>query len=226
MYKMKPNAILHLTWIKQDKNKNFIPREGNSFDNFGGTTRMISYFDSMNTLYNSEGWINSPYGEVLAERFLRDDKKYKQELERQLEELDKELNTKVVEPTEHFITINCRPDVHMKVLEPLVKRILKYKWVMPGSKAVMEYHGSEGNHAHAHMKIINTLAKQKTIEKIWAARDIKTMLSDRQKVDHKFYVASQHDDYILGIKREEKIDNVELDRKLRDSLGIPHLFEK
>lgn len=226
MYKMKPNAILHLTWIKQDKNKNFIPREGNSFDNFGGTTRMISYYDSMNTLYNSEGWINSPYGEVLAERFLREDKKYKYELEHRLDELDKEIKKKVVHPVAHFITINCPPEIHLKQLEPLVKRILAYDWVMPGSKAVLEYHGDENCHSHTHMKIICVHPKMKTIEKIWAAAGIKKLCGGRNSIHHELYVPERHNDYIDGIKRQSKIDNVELDRELRDSLGIPHLFEK
>lgn len=221
---MKPNAILHLSWIKLDKNKNFIPREGNVFDNFCGGNRMISYFDSMNTLYNSEVWINSPYGEDLAARFYKQDTAYKKEIEQALLQRELELNQEP--PNEWFVTINCKPDITPSQLKPLVEKILSYNWVLPGSKAVIEYHTAEGGHAHTHMKIINRLQKAKTIEKIYAAAGIRRLISDRAKIQNDYYIQDKHDKYILGDKQESKMKNVILDRQMRDSLGIPHIFEK
>lgn len=210
----------HLSWIKA--NKDFIPSDGLVVESFGGVSKTVSYYDSMTLLYNSEAWRSNPLSEELALKWLMSDIRYKDKLRKRIEEITNEALKD--RPREYFVTIGFLEKSDPKHLAKVVETISNYDWVCKMS-AVLEFHTKDGVHPHLHMYLSCNLAKSKIIEKIFACKGMKIVCQKKNFIDCKVGL-EVHKQYILGIKQDSKQEYIMKDRKLRDSLGIPHLFEK
>lgn len=222
---MLPNAILHLHWLNQRAQSGFIPDGGLVIDNTRtGGGRAIPYYETMVGLYSSEVWIQSPYGELLAERQLRDDMKYQKKLADDLKK--KMASVKVIDYKQWFVTIGFKKDIKPNQMVPIIETIMSYAWVWK-LKGVIELHGKEGYRPHMHLNITcdSSIYKSKVIEKLYAVDGIKKICLGKNNIQCDPY-KDGHDAYVEGNKQEKKMILVGQDHSLRESLGIPHLFEK
>lgn len=91
------------------------------------------------------------------------------------------------------------------------------------AKGVIERHSESGVNTHCHIIIESPLKKGRLIQFIWESAGIKKLVGDRQKIDVRPY-EERHEDYIIGDKKAEKMENVEKDRNWRKSEGLPDIL--
>lgn len=195
----------HLKWISE--NPKFVSKTYNG---------EISYLDIMKQVYSNPK-SSQEYAKITFARDL-DWKKKSNSLVHQLE---KELNA----TTQHFVTIGFNHQTwNIKSCVDIIEKIMSYEWITKG-RAVFELHRSNGQHPHAHFLIDTVEPKSKILEKIWRAKGIKKIVLKKSFIDYKIK-NQNHDNYIRGIKADEKMPYVQMDEKWRDENNIPQYFEK
>lgn len=137
-----------------------------------------------------------------------------------------------------FITLNWNDsDFTIKQILTASKKIFDKPWCGPGSFFVVEKHRINGIHHHTHFLIKFACDKKspsRIIDDIYALRSVKEICRDKHFID---YLGPQKSkkgyrpfevyyDYVRGVKCEEKMPFVQLDRQWREENDIPHLFTK
>lgn len=133
------------------------------------------------------------------------------------------------DPKKCFITLTfdqnkATPD---KVLKFLYQLRDKTKWIN-GMTAVIENHKSTGILLHAHLilEFKERITKSKVIEKLWSLKGLREIMGASNYIDYKVYRVIEHEKYVRGDKKEEKMPYVMLDREWREANHIPDLIVK
>ena len=126
----------------------------------------------------------------------------------------------------YMVTINY-PDKYtgFAFMQQIVDSIKEKDWIKRIAW-VHEYYTAKGNHPHTHM-IMTTHKKftpRRLAETIWATKNLKKYCEAMNfvQVEKDMYRTwIDRLDYIVGNKREEKIDLLDLDRQWRSQNQIP-----
>jgi len=131
----------------------------------------------------------------------------------------------VIKPKEWFITIGFNHQTwDIPSCVKVIYKILSFDWVDSGT-GVFELYRTNGEHPHVHLllDLNQDLSKSKLLEKIWATAGIKKVVLKKPFIDIK--VAEEyHHNYIIGIKKPEKMPYCERDAEWREQNKIPHQF--
>lgn len=126
-----------------------------------------------------------------------------------------------------FLTIGFNHQTwKVDVCKSVIERVMALPFVKR-CEAVFELFRENGEHPHCHFYIEthNKIVKSKVLEKVWAVKDIKKVVLNKNFIDYK--VAQPiHKNYVKGIKREDKLQYVKLDEMWRHDNNIPDLFVK
>lgn len=122
-----------------------------------------------------------------------------------------------------WIGINPPPDKYdMKQLYDKFKN-LQFKW-LDGALWTIEQNTANGIRSHIHLMVMENVKPHRVIEQLSAKLSV-----NRESIDVKKFTKGkgfqEHEQYIKGIKKDEKMENVEKDRNDRDNLGIPHFIK-
>lgn len=213
---LHPSAHLHLEWIK--KNPNFVP-------DVPVRPEFKTYFDEMTNFWSWNMKICPDAVPMMANHWLKSDLRLVQSYETRLAEKKVELGL-ITNTLTWFCTLNYNHQTWTieKCLK-ILNKILSYDWVFK-CRAVFEYHREGGLHPHMHLLITTDVKyKKKVIEKLWAVKDIKKVISDVNFISVE-PGQSHHDKYIMGDKKQDKLSYVAEDRLWREANNIPHLFQK
>lgn len=117
-----------------------------------------------------------------------------------------------------LVTVNFGQDVDIK---DKVEKLLKanYRYLRSG-KFVVEYHTKEGNHWHIHiaLKTLCNRKKNSIIVQLANLFDVANNFVDVRKT------FTDPEDYVEGIKTDNKLEYLVMDKQLRDKLNIKHLY--
>jgi len=214
---LSPSAHLHLEWIK--KHPGFVP-------DIPLRPNFKTYYDDMQDFWTWNTKICPGAVPMMADRWLLDDVRLSQTYDERLRQKCKDLGI-VVKKHDWFATLNF-PDTPNLIpkIKDLITKILSFDWVLK-CRAVFEYHGSKSTHPHVHLLITTELTKSKVIEKLWAAKGIKTLMNNKKnfiQVEDKILPA--HYTYIKLEKELDKMPFVAKDIVWRRQNSIPEFYEK
>lgn len=197
---------IHLSWIM--RNPKFVPKYAADYTE--------PYYEIMKQVYS-----NKNCSQDWARNSLASDISWKKKSD--------ELITKMMKLKDcssmHFITLGFNHQTwNVRDCVKLIETIIQYDWIET-AKCVFELHRANGEHPHCHFLIKSSLTKSKILEKIWAAKNIKKLVLKKSFVDYKVG-EKYHEDYVNGIKIDEKLPYVEKDIEWRKNNNIKQLFEK
>lgn len=124
-----------------------------------------------------------------------------------------------------FLTIGFNHQTwNVQACKDIIDKIMNLPFIEK-CEAVFEYYRENGQHPHCHFYIVTTnkIPKSKVLEKVWAVAGIKKVVLNKNFIDFKI-AKEQHKGYVRGVKRDDKLQYVGLDRIWREANNIPHLF--
>lgn len=144
-----------------------------------------------------------------------------------LELLRKSLLPSEPEKNKWFITVGFNHQTwDVPSCVSVIRKICENK-IFKDIRGVFELFRENGEHPHCHflVELTDTLPKSKIIEKLWATKGIKKVVLSKTYIDVK-KAEDYHQNYILGIKKKEKMECIEKDKIFRKKNNIPEFFSQ
>lgn len=149
------------------------------------------------------------------------------EAHKQLQQVKNTLLNKQDTKPKWFITIGFNHQT-FKISDAVlvIRRICENK-IFKEIRGVFEMFRENGEHPHVHFlaELHETLPKSKILEKLWATKGIKKQVFSKTFIDVK-KAEDYHTNYILGIKKQEKMKYIEKDKEFRKKNNIPEFFSQ
>lgn len=130
-------------------------------------------------------------------------------------------NTKWAFVTVNFDDTRITDATEVKILNQAVNKIINTPGLTNAKYVVEKFRKEEGIHRHIHFLFDTELRKSKIIQYIF--QKVKDHVVGPQFIDVKTYKdnkKSVYEDYVRGVKRDEKMEYVEADRRWRKAKGI------
>lgn len=215
----------YLLWLKRQKHHYAEGRVGCDWN--GGDTIVDWIFGPQDTSYYDimDYIIHQPMAtDAVVQRMWDRDKEYIQKIT-----IASNSHQVISNSHKYFITITCAPDAKPVDLLKLVFFLRdKCKWVK-SMRAVIENHRENGIILHTHMilEVDEAIKYGSSVkDKLYGLKMCKKLITGSNYIDYLGYRPEQHDKYIIGDKRESKMQFVEKDRVWRKENNIPDLIEK
>lgn len=128
----------------------------------------------------------------------------------------------------YFIGINPPPDPSNGLIElanAMETCVSKYKMFGDGYLYTLEANTDKGYRPHVHLMLLTKQKPHRIIEQLSKFFKLKANFIDCKRHFHNA-MYNEHIDYIIGTKRKEKQDLVEMDNLEKDNLGIPRYLGK
>lgn len=167
-------------------------------------------------------WLISLYVKPYYEDIMKISKVHKE-----LEQVKRALLNQQDTKPKWFITIGFNHQT-FKISDAVlvIRRICENK-IFKEIRGVFEMFRENGEHPHVHFlaELHETLPKSKILEKLWATKGIKKQVLSKTFIDVK-KAEDYHTNYILGIKKQEKMKYIEKDKEFRKKNNIPEFFSQ
>lgn len=219
----------HLSWIREHPNYEKPMRNSDP-----------TYYDLMKFHWSNQDW--SQFDERFVNRWFEADVKKFHRIGctyERIKAFEKKIIDKytVIDDADNwaFITVGWNEQtITPEIMKSKSKEILEMKYFKEGSMCVLEKHRANGLHHHTHflVRFTEKVFKTKIIQYIF--QKIKRHCLEKHFIDvlgplnkKKFHASySTYEEYVRGIKQDNKLKFIEMDRKWRDENKISHIYIK
>lgn len=190
---------------------------------YSATIHNINFHMENKTVDEFRTYLKSLY----LEYYMKDQMKITKE-HKELEQMQKLLlGTFSDKPNKWFFTIGFNHQTfNIPAAVSVIRSICNNK-IFKNIRGVFEMFRENGEHPHVHFlaELNEPLPKSKLVEKIWATKGIKKIVLKKTFVDIK-KAEDYHENYILGIKKKEKLEFIQKDKEFRKKNNIPEFFSQ